>query len=151
VDSNTYPRLIEKTIAEFGSIDILVNNAGVIRRAPPRVSGWILDELDHGESDGGVSTIAAGRRHMLEKGNNGKIVNIARCSPFKAAFSFSIRGGEGGVAQLTKALANAVGLQRNQRKRHRARIHDHRQHRSSPRRSRSQPPDSRSNSGGALG
>jgi len=33
-DSNTYPRLIEKTIAEFGSIDILVNNAGVIRRSP---------------------------------------------------------------------------------------------------------------------
>jgi len=33
-DSNTYLKLIEKTIAEFGSIDILVNNAGVIRRAP---------------------------------------------------------------------------------------------------------------------
>jgi NAD(P)-dependent dehydrogenase (short-subunit alcohol dehydrogenase family) len=27
-------RLIDKTIAEFGSIDILVNNAGTIRRAP---------------------------------------------------------------------------------------------------------------------
>jgi 2-dehydro-3-deoxy-D-gluconate 5-dehydrogenase len=26
--------LIEKTIAEFGSLDILVNNAGTIRRAP---------------------------------------------------------------------------------------------------------------------
>jgi len=42
-DSNTYLKLIEKTIAEFGSIDILVNqrrrDSASSRR---RVSGWIL-------------------------------------------------------------------------------------------------------------
>src|SRR6202795_3446203 len=33
-DAQVPAALIDKTIAEFGSIDILVNNAGVIRRAP---------------------------------------------------------------------------------------------------------------------
>jgi len=33
-DSKICSRLIEQTIAEFGSIDILVNNAGLIWRAP---------------------------------------------------------------------------------------------------------------------
>ena len=33
-DAKVPADLVEKTIAEFGSIDILVNNAGVIRRAP---------------------------------------------------------------------------------------------------------------------
>ena len=28
------PRLVEDTIASFGSIDILINNAGITRRAP---------------------------------------------------------------------------------------------------------------------
>src|ERR1700746_1308796 len=32
-DAKVPAALIEKTIAEFGSIDILVNNAGVLRRA----------------------------------------------------------------------------------------------------------------------
>src|SRR5882762_79497 len=33
-DAKVPAGLIEKTIAEFGSVDILVNNAGIIRRAP---------------------------------------------------------------------------------------------------------------------
>ena len=42
-DSKTYPGLIERTIAEFGSIDILVNNAGVIRRAAAVEYPGLLD------------------------------------------------------------------------------------------------------------
>lgn len=33
-DADVCATLIEKTVAEFGSLDILVNNAGIIRRSP---------------------------------------------------------------------------------------------------------------------
>ena len=69
--------LVEKTIAEFGSIDILVNNAGVIRRAPAaEYPAEFWDELI------GVNLTAVFRlsqlagQHMLQRGNGGKILNV---------------------------------------------------------------------------
>ena len=108
VDSNTYPRLIEKTIAEFGSIDILVNNAGVIRRAPAAeypVGFW--DELITVNLTAVFQLSQLAGRHMLEKGNNGKIVNIASLLSFQGGILVpAYAAAKGGVAQLTKALAN---------------------------------------------
>ncbi len=107
-DSNTYLKLIEKTIAEFGSIDILVNNAGVIRRAPAAeypVGFW--DELITVNLTAVFQLSQLAGRHMLEKGNNGKIVNIASLLSFQGGILVpAYAAAKGGVAQLTKALAN---------------------------------------------
>jgi 2-dehydro-3-deoxy-D-gluconate 5-dehydrogenase len=106
-ERQTPQRLIEETIDHFGRLDILVNNAGLIRRAPA---------TDYSEEDwatvievnlSSVFRMAqlAGR-HMIERGG-GKIVNIASLLSFQGGISVSAyAASKGGVAQLTKALAN---------------------------------------------
>jgi 2-deoxy-D-gluconate 3-dehydrogenase len=107
-DSKSRSGLIEKTISEFGSIDILVNNAGTIRRAPAAeypAEFWDeriavnLTAVFH------LSQLAA--RHMLERGTAGKILNIASLLSFQGGILVpAYAAAKGGVAQLTKALAN---------------------------------------------
>jgi 2-deoxy-D-gluconate 3-dehydrogenase len=106
-ERQTPQRLIEETIDHFGRLDILVNNAGLIRRAPA---------TDYSEEDwatvievnlSSVFRMAqlAGR-HIIERGG-GKIVNIASLLSFQGGISVSAyAASKGGVAQLTKALAN---------------------------------------------
>lgn len=99
--------LIGDTIEHFGRLDILVNNAGTIRRAPA---------TDYSEEDwatvievnlSSVFRMAqlAGR-HMIERGG-GKILNIASLLSFQGGITVpAYAASKGGVAQLTKALAN---------------------------------------------
>jgi 2-deoxy-D-gluconate 3-dehydrogenase len=106
-DRLTPQRLIEETIDHFGRLDILVNNAGTIRRAPA---------TDYSEEDwatvievnlSSVFRMAqlAGR-HMIERGG-GKILNIASLLSFQGGITVpAYAASKGGVAQLTKALAN---------------------------------------------
>ena len=106
-DRETPARLIEKTIEHFGQLDILVNNAGTIRRAPA---------VDYSEGDWeqvievNLSSVfrlsqLAGR-HMIERGG-GKILNIASLLSFQGGITVpAYAASKGGVAQLTKALAN---------------------------------------------
>ncbi|MGB6429190.1 MAG: 2-dehydro-3-deoxy-D-gluconate 5-dehydrogenase KduD [Candidatus Acidiferrales bacterium] len=100
-------KLIEETVAAFGSIDILVNNAGTIRRAPA---------ADFSDSDWGdvlAANLSAvfrlsqnAGRHMLRQGS-GKIINIASLLSFQGGLYVpAYAAAKGGVAQLTKALAN---------------------------------------------
>jgi 2-dehydro-3-deoxy-D-gluconate 5-dehydrogenase len=107
-DPKFYPALIEKTVEEFGSIDILVNNAGTIRRAPAAEypqSDW--DELIavNLTSVFRLSQLAA--QDMLKRGAKGKILNIASLLSFQGGILVpAYAAAKGGVAQLTKALAN---------------------------------------------
>lgn len=100
--------LFNKTIAEFGSLDILVNNAGAIRRAPAAeypMEFW--DELIavHLTAVFRLSQLAG--KHMLERGAGGKIVNIVSLLSFQGGvFVPAYTAAKGGLAQLTKALAN---------------------------------------------
>src|SRR5207302_3702228 len=106
-DRETPARLIEKTIEHFGQLDILVNNAGTIRRAPA---------VDYSEGDWqkvievNLSSVfrlsqLAGR-HIIERGG-GKILNIASLLSFQGGITVpAYAASKGGVAQLTKALAN---------------------------------------------
>ncbi|MDT4966077.1 MAG: 2-dehydro-3-deoxy-D-gluconate 5-dehydrogenase [Acidobacteriota bacterium] len=100
--------LIEETLAHFGRLDILVNNAGTIRRSPA---------VDFSEEDWSsvievnlssvfrLSQLAG--RHMIEKERSGKIINIASLLSFQGGITVaSYAAAKGGVAQLTKALAN---------------------------------------------
>jgi 2-deoxy-D-gluconate 3-dehydrogenase len=100
--------LIEKTVAEFGSIDILVNNAGVIRRAPAaEYSAEFWDELIAVNLTAVFHLSQLAARRMIEGGAGGKIVNIASLLSFQGGILVpAYAAAKGGVAQLTKALSN---------------------------------------------
>src|SRR3984893_10695057 len=107
-DSKSCSGLIEKTISEFGSIDILVNNAGMIRRAPDAAypaEFWTEQIAVNLTAVFQLSQLAA--RHMLERDRGGKILNIASLLSFQGGILVpAYAAAKGGVAQLTKALAN---------------------------------------------
>ena len=107
-DSNVPADLVERTIAEFGSIDILVNNAGVIRRAPAaEYPAEFWDELIAVNLTAVFRLSQLAGQHMLQRGNGGKILNIASLLAFQGGILVSAyAAAKGGVAQLTKALAN---------------------------------------------
>ena len=100
-------KLFDATVEKFGRLDILVNNAGTIRRAPA---------VDYSEEDWAtviqVNLSAVFRlsqlagRQMIEQGK-GKIINIASLLSFQGGITVpAYAASKGGVAQLTKALAN---------------------------------------------
>ena len=107
-DPNSCTALFEKTIAEFGSIDILVNNAGTIRRAPAAeypMEFW--DELIAVHLTAAFRLSQLAGRYMLQRGLGGKILNIASLLSFQGGvFVPAYAVAKGGLAQLTKALAN---------------------------------------------
>lgn len=103
----TPARLVGDVLERFGRIDLLINNAGTIRRAPT---------IEHAEEDWdfvlnvnltSVFTLCKlVGKHMLERGS-GKVVNIASLLSFQGGLGVpSYAAAKGGVAQLTKALAN---------------------------------------------
>lgn len=103
----TAKSLVEATMQQFGRLDILVNNAGTIRRAPA---------ADYSEEDWAtvieVNLSAVfrlsqlGGRQMILQGR-GKIINIASLLSFQGGITVpAYAASKGGVAQLTKALAN---------------------------------------------
>ena len=106
--SDTAKNLVGETLERFGRIDILINNAGTIRRAPA---------TDHSDDDWAavieVNLSSVFRlsklvgTQMIENGRGGKIVNIASLLSFQGGITVpAYAASKGGVAQLTKALAN---------------------------------------------
>ncbi|HXR39595.1 MAG TPA: 2-dehydro-3-deoxy-D-gluconate 5-dehydrogenase KduD [Terracidiphilus sp.] len=111
------PGLIDQTIASLGSIDILVNNAGITRRAPAidyTSADW--DEVLATNLTSVFRLCQCAGRAMLAQGS-GKIVNIASLLSFQGGVIVpAYAASKGGIAQLTKALANewaAHGVQVN--------------------------------------
>jgi 2-deoxy-D-gluconate 3-dehydrogenase len=106
-DKETPRRLVEKTIAHFGQLDILINNAGTIRRAAATEyseEDWATVIEVNLSSVFRMAQLAG--RHMIERGG-GKILNIASLLSFQGGVTVpAYAASKGGVAQLTKALAN---------------------------------------------
>jgi 2-deoxy-D-gluconate 3-dehydrogenase len=106
-DPATADTLVDGTVKELGSIDILVNNAGTIRRSP---AVDFSDDDWAAVVDVNLTAVfrlcrAAGRR-MVARGR-GKIVNISSLLAFQGGITVpAYAASKGGVAQLTKALAN---------------------------------------------
>lgn len=100
-------KVISETLAEWGHIDILVNNAGTTVRTPA---------VDFAEADWdrvidvNLTTVfrmcqLVGRQMLKQK--SGKIVNIASLQSFTGGITIpAYAASKGGVAQVTKALAN---------------------------------------------
>jgi 2-deoxy-D-gluconate 3-dehydrogenase len=100
-------RVIDEVVERFGQIDILVNNGGIQRRNPAvqfTEQDWD-DVMDVNLKKLFLLCQQAGKR-MLEQGH-GKIVNIASLLSFQGGLNVpAYAASKGGVAQLTKALAN---------------------------------------------
>jgi len=101
-------RLVAGTVEELGSIDILVNNAGVIRRSPAlEYSGEDWDEVIAANLTAVFRLSQMAAREMVKQEQGSKIVNIASVLSFQGGvFVPAYAASKGGVAQLTKALAN---------------------------------------------
>ena len=97
---------------KFGRVDILINNAGTILRAAAEevtLEDWQQVLQVNLTSVFQLSQLAA--RDMIPRGglgtNCGKIVNIASLLSFQGGIRVpAYAASKGGVAQLTKALAN---------------------------------------------
>lgn len=106
-DKAVCTNLVDETVKSFGSIDILVNNAGTIRRAPAAEHS---EEFWNTVIDTNLNSVFrisqyAGNK-MLAQGS-GKIINIASLLSFQGGILVpGYAAAKGGVAQLTKALAN---------------------------------------------
>jgi 2-dehydro-3-deoxy-D-gluconate 5-dehydrogenase len=100
-------RLVGDAVEAMGRLDILVNNAGIIRRAPSAEfpdTDW--DEVLEINLTAVFRLCRAAGAHMLTRGSV-KIVNIASLLSFQGGVTVpSYAAAKGGVAQLTKALAN---------------------------------------------
>jgi 2-deoxy-D-gluconate 3-dehydrogenase len=106
-DTSGAEHLFNQVIAAVGRIDILINNAGTIHRAAAEEVA--LEDWDHVlqvnlTSPFQLSQLAA--RDMIPRGH-GKIINIASLLSFQGGIRVpAYSASKGGIAQLTKALAN---------------------------------------------
>ena len=104
----TTKHLVSQTIERFGRLDILINNAGTIRRAPAveySEEDWTTVLEVNLSSVFRLSQLAG--KHMIETERGGKIVNVASLLSFQGGITVpAYAASKGGVAQLTKALAN---------------------------------------------
>ncbi len=106
-DRDFRERVVSETLAEWGHIDILVNNAGTTVRTPA---------VDFAEADWdrvidvNLTSVfrmcqLVGRQMIKQK--SGKIINIASLQSFTGGITIpAYAASKGGVAQVTKALAN---------------------------------------------
>ncbi|MHB1020952.1 MAG: 2-dehydro-3-deoxy-D-gluconate 5-dehydrogenase KduD [Acidobacteriaceae bacterium] len=108
LSATTGPKaLFDAVAADFDSIDILVNNAGTIHRAAAEefaLEDWSRVLQVNLTSVFQLSQLAG--KSMLAKGH-GKIINIASLLSFQGGIRVpAYAASKGGVAQVTKALAN---------------------------------------------
>ena len=100
-------KLFRQVTEQFGRVDILVNNAGTIHRdeaLDASLEDWTRVLQVNLTSVFQLSQLAA--RGMVQRGA-GKIINVASLLSFQGGVRVpAYAASKGGVAQLTKALAN---------------------------------------------
>jgi len=106
-DPATAGALVDGALRAFERVDILVNNAGCIRRSP---SVDVSDGDWNAVLEVNLSSVFRLCRlvgaHMIARGR-GKIVNVASLLSFQGGLNVAAyAASKGGIAQLTKALAN---------------------------------------------
>ncbi len=105
--------LFEAVVAEFGRVDILINNAGIILRHDAvdyPFEDWQKVMQVNLNSVFQLSQLVG--RSLIARNSPGKIVNIASLLSFQGGIRVpAYAASKGGVAQLTKALANEWACQ----------------------------------------
>lgn len=105
-NADSVQAMIDRTVAELGTLDILVNNAGINRRGPiVEMSEEDWDATINVNLKGTFLCCRAAGPILLAK-NYGKVINIASllgsvALPGRSPYASS----KGGVIQLTKVLA----------------------------------------------
>ena len=106
-DQTQVKQAIPTVLEQLGSIDILVNNAGIQRRSPSLAfseDDWD-DVINVNLKAVWLLCQEAGKYMVPQK--KGKIINMASLLSFQGGFTVpAYAAAKGGVAQLTKALAN---------------------------------------------
>jgi NAD(P)-dependent dehydrogenase (short-subunit alcohol dehydrogenase family) len=106
-DLDVCPRIVEETVATFGTLDVLVNNAG-----GGRGDAFLHVTLDDWRYTLDLCVTApflcgqAAARHMVERGSGGAIINIAsvhagRAWPNDTAYGVAKEG----ISRLTESMA----------------------------------------------
>lgn len=99
--------LVATTVKEFGKIDILVNSAGILGDNK-RIVDMSIENLDRVlavDLKGSFLCCQAAAREMIKR-NEGKIINIASASSYKAMAGLgAYAAAKAGVIMLTKTLA----------------------------------------------
>ena len=101
-------RLVGDVVSQLGRLDILVNNAGLIRRAPAaEYSDEDWDRVIEVDLTSAFRLARAAGAQMIGAGRGGRIINIASILAFQGGITVpAYAAAKGGLAQLTKALAN---------------------------------------------
>lgn len=107
-DKQGAEKLFAEVKAAFGHVDILINNAGTIARAD--ATETLLEDWERVLQVNLTSVFQLSQlagREMIARKSGGKIVNIASLLSFQGGIRVpAYSSSKGGVAQLTKALAN---------------------------------------------
>lgn len=98
-------RVVEDTLAAFGTIDVLVNNAGVVTMGG-------IDEVDEDGWNRVIDVDLSGVFHMTKsawqalKASGGNVVNTSSVSGIGGDWGmFAYNAAKGGVTNMTRALA----------------------------------------------
>jgi gluconate 5-dehydrogenase len=110
-DPDSVTAMVTRAVHEFGRVDILVNNAGTVWGAAPEdipLEGW--QKVVNVNLTGVFLCAQAVGRAMIEKGDGGKIVNIASVAglhgaPAETVNALPYHATKGGVIALTRDLA----------------------------------------------
>jgi NAD(P)-dependent dehydrogenase (short-subunit alcohol dehydrogenase family) len=98
---------VDKVVSELGRLDILVNNAGInIPQGMFDVDEASWDAVIDTNLKGTFFATQAAARHMVERGEEGRIINVASQAGVVGIEDRSAYGSsKGGVIVLTKVLA----------------------------------------------
>jgi len=110
-DPESVEAMVARTVDELGRVDILVNNAGTVWGAAPEdipLKGW-QKVVDVNLTGVFLCAQAAGRR-IIERGEGGRIVNVASVAglhgaPAEVVNALPYHATKGGVISLTRDLA----------------------------------------------